>query len=314
MAAAGWDRLLSTKKGIAMSGISRRDFLAGLTVAGATACWGRQSVATVAEEEKRATARPKRGTDVVTLGRSGLETSVLGIGTGTVGGSQQRALGTEGFTRLVRHALERGIRYIDTADMYQMHVFVQIALRGVPREKYFIQTKTVAKTPELAKADIDRFRRELGIETLDSLLMHCMSTRAWPSEMRRVMDVLDEAKRKGRVRAVGVSCHGWDPLSASTESDWVDIQLARINPFGAMMDAEPAKVAGELKKMHAKGRGVLGMKIYGESGFESRQKRLESLKYVLGLGSVDAFTIGFRSTQQLDETLELIEQANAPHE
>jgi predicted aldo/keto reductase-like oxidoreductase len=129
--------------------------------------------------------------------------------------------------------------------------------------------------------------------------------------MRPVMDVLDEAKRKGRVRAVGISCHGFEPLVASAESDWCDIQLARINPFGDKMDAEPEKVAEQLKKMHAKGRGVLGMKIYGESGFGSREKRLQSLKYVLGLGCVDAFTIGFTSTQQLDETLELIEQATA---
>jgi predicted aldo/keto reductase-like oxidoreductase len=193
--------------------------------------------------------------------------------------------------------------------MYHMHVFVQIALKGVPRDKYFIQTKTQAKHPEVAKADIERFRRELGVETIDSLLMHCMATRSWPTDMRPVMDVLDEAKRKGRVRAVGISCHGFEPLAASAESDWCDIQLARINPFGDKMDAEPEKVAEQLKKMHAKGRGVLGMKIYGETGFGSREKRLQSLKYVLGLGCVDAFTIGFTSTQQLDETLELIEQA-----
>jgi aryl-alcohol dehydrogenase-like predicted oxidoreductase len=286
-----------------MSRISRRDFLAGLTLAGAAASMGRLTSA--AEPN----ARPKRGTDVVTLGRTGLKTTVLGIGTGTVGGSQQRALGTEGFTKLARHALDRGIRYIDTADMYHMHVFIQIALKGVPRDKYFIQTKTMAKHPQVAKADIERFRQELGVETIDLLLMHCMQTGSWPTDMRPVMDVLDEAKRKGRVRAVGISNHGWEPLTAAAESDWCDVQLVRINPFGDKMDAEPQKVAGQLKKIHAKGRGVLGMKIYGETGFGSREKRLQSLKYVLGLGCVDAFTIGFTSTQQLDETLDLIEQS-----
>jgi len=295
---------------MAMTRVTRRGFLAGLSAAGAAAAWGRFAVA--AEEEKGPSTQWKRGTDLVTLGRNGLKTTVLGIGTGTVGGSKQRALGTERFTRLARHALERGIRYIDTADMYGMHIFVQIALAGVPRDKYFIQTKTQAKTPELAKADIDRFRRELGIETIDSLLMHCMTTGSWPTDMRPVMDVLDEAKRKGRVRAVGISCHGFEPLAASAESDWPDIQLARINPFGILMDDKPERVAAQLKKMHAKGRGVLGMKVYGESGFGSREKRLQSLKYVLGLGCVDAFTIGFQSIQELDETLDLIEQAHAP--
>ncbi len=286
-----------------MSSISRRDFLAGVTLGGIAASWGRF----VPGAEP--VARPKLGTDLVTLGRSGLQTTVLGIGTGSVGGSQQRALGTEGFTKLVRHALDRGIRYIDTADMYRMHTFVQIALKGVARDKYFILTKTTARHPEVAKADVERFRRELGVETIDVLLMHCMQTGSWPTDMRPIMDVLDEAKRRGRVRAVGISNHGWEPLLAAVESNWCDVHLVRINPFGDKMDGEPEKVAEQVRKIHAKGCGVLGMKIYGETGFDSQEKRFQSLNYVLGLGCVDAFTIGFTSTEQLDETLELIEKA-----
>ncbi len=289
-----------------MAGISRRDFLAGITAAaGAAALAGRFGHA--AEEP----AKIKKGSDLVTLGRTGLKTTVLGIGTGTVSGNQQRDLGQVGFTTLVRHALERGIRYIDTADMYQMHLFVRLALEKVPRDKYFIQTKTMARHPEVAKADVERFRRELRVETIDLVLMHCMTQGSWPTDMRPVMDVLDEAKKRGRVRAVGFSCHGWEPLAASADIDWPDVQLVRINPFGDKMDGKPEDVAPILKKVHAKGRGMLGMKIYGETGFGSREKRFESLKYVLGLGSIDAFTIGFTSTQQLDETLELIEKAQA---
>ena len=253
----------------------------------------------------------KKGSDVVTLGKSGIKTSILGLGTGTVGGSQQRALGEAGFTKLVRHALDCGLRYIDTADMYRMHYLVSAALKGVSGDKYFIQTKTVAKHPEVARADIERFRRELGLQSLDTLLMHCMSKGGWDADMRPVMDVLYDAKEKGRVRAVGVSCHGYPPLVTSAECDWIDVHLVRINPFGAQMDDTPEKVAAEIKKMHDRGHSVLGMKIFGETGFDSAEKRLQSLKYVLGLGCVDAFTIGFTSTAQIDETLAMIEQATA---
>ncbi len=285
-----------------MHTINRRDFLAGLGAAAATMAGGLGFAA----EDRPAV---KRGNDVVTLGRTGIKTTILGLGTGTLGGSQQLALGQEGFTRLVRHALDRGLRYIDTADAYHMHLFVRLALQGVPRDRYFLQTKTTARHPEVAKADIERFRRELRVETLDTVLMHCMTTGSWPTDMRPVMDVLDEAKRRGRVRAVGISCHGFEPLAASVACDWIDVQLVRINPFGAKMDGKPEEVAPLVQQMHAKGRGVLGMKIFGEDGLGSREKRLESLKYVLGLGCVDAFTIGFRSIQELDETLELIELA-----
>jgi predicted aldo/keto reductase-like oxidoreductase len=288
-----------------MSPFTRREFLAGSAAAGAAVLAGRFAPAAPSR------ARITSGTDLVILGRSGVKSTVLGIGTGTVGGSQQRALGPGRFAKLVRHAYDRGIRYIDTADNYRMHGMVRVAIQGLPREKLFIQTKTPAHDAKSAKADIDRFRTELGVDYLDSLLMHAMRTKTFATDMRPVMDVLSEAKQKGIVRAVGVSCHGWDSLSASVDCDWIDVQLARINPFGDKMDGKPEAVAGLLKKMHDKGRGIIGMKIYGETGFDSAQKRLESLRYVLGLGSVDAFTIGFVNPRQIDETLELIKKAVA---
>jgi len=288
-----------------MSRISRREFIAGATAASVAAFTGRFGFA--AEQAPR----PTSGTDLVTLGRSGVKTTVLGIGTGTRGGSEQRALEHEGFAKLVRHAYDRGVRYIDTADNYRMHPFVRHALKGLPREKFFIQTKTRAKDAKAAKADIERFLRELKCDYIDSLLMHCMRKATWPTDMRPVMDVLSEAKEKGRVRAVGISNHGMAPLAASVDCNWVDVQLTRINPFGSHMDGEPKDVAAQLGKMHGKGRGVIGMKIFGENGFDSAEKRFQSLKYVLGLGCVDAFTIGFVSAPQIDETLQMIKKALA---
>jgi len=289
-----------------VSDISRRGFLAGTAAVGAAALTGRFGFA--ADKTK---SKVTCGTDVVTLGKTDVKTSVLGLGTGTRGGHEQRELGETGFTKMVRYALDCGVRYIDTADAYRMHYLVSKALKGIARDKYFIQTKTSAKHPEVAKADIDRFRRELRVPHLDSLLMHCMSKGGWQTDMRPVMDVLREAKEKGRVRAVGVSCHGFAPLVTSADCDWIDVHLVRINPFGVKMDGKPDKVAGEIKKMHRKGHGVLGMKIFGENGYDSAEKRFKALKYVLGLGAVDAFTIGFTSKKQIDETLEMIRKATA---
>jgi len=286
-----------------MSRITRRGFLAGAAAAGAAAFVGRRVVAAGAPPNAT------KGTDLVTLGKSGLKTTLLGVGTGTRGGSEQLAIGQSGFTRMVRHALDRGVRYIDTADQYQTHLFVRLALKGVPREQYFIQTKTRAAHPEVAKADVDRFRRELRVDSIDSLLMHCMTKASWPTDMRPVMDELSKAKERGHVKAVGISCHGFPPLAAAVNCHWPDIQLARINPFGTQMDGEPDDVAAQLKRMHEKGRGVIGMKVFGETGYDGPEKRLQALRYVMGLGCVDCFTIGFVSPEQIDETLALIEKA-----
>ena len=288
-----------------MSEITRRQFVAGTTAAGAAALVAPLSFAA------ESSSGPRRGSDLVTLGRTGIKTTVLGLGTGTRGGREQRELETAGFTKLFRHAYDKGVRYIDTADMYKIHPMIRAAIAGLPRDEFFIQTKTRAKTAEAAAADVERFLKELDCDYVDTLLMHCMQKGTWPTDMRPVMDVLSKAKEQGKVRAVGISCHGMDPLVASVDADWIDVQLARINPFGDKMDGPPAEVAALLAKMHAKKRGILGMKIFGESGFDTAAKRFESLKYVLGLGSVDAFTIGFTSTAQVDETLGMIQKALA---
>jgi len=293
-----------------MSTITRRQFLAGTSLAaGAAVLTGRMGLA-----EEPAVAKPPktaRGTDMVTLGKTGIKTSMLGIGTGTVGGSEQRKLGQDGFVKLAHEAFDLGIRYIDTADAYHMHPFVAAALKELKREDLFIQTKTFARKPDAAKADIERIRKELGIETLDTLLIHCMTKAKWPADMRPVIDVLLEAKKKGQVRAIGVSCHDLGALVDAADCPEMEVHLVRINPFRAHMEGSPEEVSAQIKRMREKGRGVIGMKIYGEGDFKTRQQRLDSLKYVLGLGTVQAFTIGFSTAKQIEETLELIRESTA---
>src|SRR5207247_7708956 len=147
-----------------------------------------------ADEESR---KLRSGTDQVTIGRTGIKTSLIGMGTGSVGvkhSSNQVRLGHEKFVKLVRYAYERGITYFDTTDQYGSHIFLRDALKGIPREKLFIQTKTRATTADVARADLDRFRQELGMDYVDTLLMHCMTKASWPTEFRPVMDVLSDAK------------------------------------------------------------------------------------------------------------------------
>jgi predicted aldo/keto reductase-like oxidoreductase len=299
-----------------MSNVTRRDFLARSTAAigamGAAASWlANPTVAAAASFNPR---RLTSGADQVTLGRTGIKSSLIGMGTGSVGvkrSSNQVKLGQEKFTFLVRHAIDSGITYFDTADQYGSHIFLREALRGVPRDKLFIQTKTRATSAEVARADLDRFREELGTEYIDSLLMHCMTKGSWPTDFRPVMDVLSDAKSKGWVRAVGVSCHGMDPLRVVADCDWVEIDLARINPAGVAgrMDGTPDEVVPCLEAMHRKGKGILGMKILGEGTFKSVEQQIASLRFVLGLGTVDAMVVGFETPEQIDQIMTRVQSA-----
>ncbi len=287
--------------------LSRRDFL-GHSAAAVGAL-------TVAGSLVQAGDKPRLRslTDRVQLGHTGIHTSVLGMGTGSTGvghTSNQVRLGNAKFCALVRYAYDHGITYFDTADQYGSHIYLRDALKGLPREKLFIQTKTHAYTPDMAKADIERFRQELGMDYVDTLLMHCMQKGSWPQDLRPVMDTLDDFKRKGWVKTVGVSCHGMAPLRAAAKCDWIDVDLARINPVGvkARMDGTPAEVVPCLRQIHDKGKGVVGMKILGEGTFRKPEQRKESLRYVLNLGCVDCFCIGFEKPAQIDEILKMGEE------
>ncbi|MFZ5829047.1 MAG: aldo/keto reductase [Planctomycetota bacterium] len=297
---------------------SRREFLRNTTVAaGSAAALGSfdtfcsTAVAEPAVAEAPAPIRVKSGTEIVTLGKTGLKTSVLGIGCGTRGGREQRGVPEDGFDKVIRYAFDSGIRYIDTADAYKTHPYVNKALKELPRDQVFLLSKSTAKTAEKAQEDIERLRSELGVDQIDTLLIHCMTKKDWPTTMRPVIDVFLDAKRKGQIKALGVSCHNIDALDDAVACDDIELHLVRINPFDLKMEGTHSEIAQRIAKMHEKNRGVLGMKVFGESGLNSPEERLQSLKYVLGLGAVHAFTIGFHQTAHIDETLKLIEQAAA---
>ncbi|HYA64675.1 MAG TPA: aldo/keto reductase [Candidatus Sulfotelmatobacter sp.] len=248
--------------------------------------------------------------DTVTLGATGIQTSRLAMGTGTLGSghhSNQTALGLKGLSDLLLNGYDHGLRFFDAADSYGSHPHVAEALRHVPRDKVTVLTKTWARDPSTARADLDRFRRELSTDYLDVCLMHCLTEADWTSRFRGVMDVLSEAKQKGIIRAHGCSCHTIEALRGAAKSPWVEIDLARISPIGAEMDADPSTVVSVLKEMKAAGKSVVGMKILGQGALRNRQD--EAIKYALSLGVLDAFTIGAESRQEQEDLIRRIAAA-----
>jgi len=249
-------------------------------------------------------------TDTVTLGGTGIKTSRLAMGTGTVGSghhSNQTALGVKGLSDLLLNGYDQGLRFFDSADSYGSHEHVAAALKHVPRDKVTVLSKTWARDPATARADLDRFRKELGVDYLDVCLMHCLTEADWTERYKGVMDVLSEAKQKGIIRAHGCSCHSIEALRAAAKSPWVEIDFARINPIGSHMDADPATVVSVLREMKAAGKAVVGMKILGQGDLASRQD--EAIKYALSLGVLDAFTIGAESKAQQEDLIRRIASA-----
>ena len=256
--------------------------------------------------------KKKYANDIVALGKTGIKVSRLAMGTGTHGvnrhSNQTDKLGVKGVADLLQAAYEQGINFWDSADQYGTHPHLKEALKRVPREKVVILTKTHATSADEMNNDLDRFRKEIGTDYLDIILLHLMTNPDWPIEKQGAMEILSKAREDGIIKAHGVSCHTLGALEAASNSDWVQVDLARINPEGAVMDADVPTVVKVLQKMHKEGKGVIGMKIFG--GGRLRDQVDKCLKYVLSLDCIDAFTIGQENQSEMEDLIKRIPEAS----
>jgi aryl-alcohol dehydrogenase-like predicted oxidoreductase len=300
-----------------MSHLNRREFLAGAAAVGASLC-GRD-IAHGVETRSRAATRPAVTTrpavsDTVVLGKTGIKTSRLAIGTGTDGGSQQRKIGLDGLNRLLRHGVDHGVRWWDTADMYKTQTMIGPTLKELKRDQVVITSKTWCRDksdPDFVRKDLDKFRKELNTDYIDIVLMHCMEDPKWPEKMKPHMDALSEAKQKGWIRAHGVSCHTLGALQAAADEPWVEVDLARFNPFATIMDVSKAEevhqVAETLARMHDRGKAIYAMKLIGNGKFQG-DRIDQSLRFALSKPYITGLNIGFTSPDQIDDIARRIER------
>jgi len=288
--------------------MKRREFLRSGGVAGGAAVLGAHAF----PHHLYAAAKEKTAQDVVTLGKTGIKVSRLFQGTGTNGvgksSNQTRGLGLQGVADLLRAGVDQGVTVWDLADQYGTHPHAREALKTVARDKVVLLTKTHARTETEMRKDLDRFRQEIGTDVLDIVLLHCMMSADWPKERAGAMAVLAEAKAKGVIGAHGVSCHDFGALKAAAASDWVDVDLARLNPAGAIMDASVEEVLPVLAEMKRKGKGVIGMKILAAGRLRNRAD--DALQYALASPVLDCFTIGAENRRELEDLLARIPKAS----
>jgi len=294
-----------------MAHSTRRDFLkTSATAAAVLSTAGGAALAVPAPAKKRL------ATDWVTLGKSDVKVTRLAFGTGTMSGRVQRDLGQEEFTRLVRHAYDHGIRFFETAESYHgMPEMLATALKGLPRDSYRLMTKysTPPYGPPPAEK-IDMFRKQLGTEYIDILLLHCLRHPTWETDYKELQDGFSEAQSKKIIRTHGASIHGLPALRTIPGNQWLDIAMIRMNHNGTKMDTpemrdvnEPGsvqEVVEHTKAVHAQGMGVISMKLVGEGRFVTFEERDASMRFAMNLGCVDAVTIGFKNTSEIDEAID----------
>ena len=293
-----------------MAHFTRREFLKTGLAAGTLAVSGAYPLG----------AQRGSATDVVTLGRSGVKVTRLAFGTGTLSGEVQRGLGQDSFTRLVRHAYDRGIRFFETAESYgEMHRMLGVALKGIPRESYQLMSKVTTRDGIDPRQKFDELRRLANTEYFDILLLHWQHTATWPADTARWQDGILELQSRKAVLGHGASVHGLPALRRVPGNKWLDVAMIRMNHTGKSMDAEDYATQGpgnvpdvvaHVKKVREEGMGVISMKLAGEGTFD-REDRRKAMRFAFRNAGVDCVTVGYKSPAEIDEAIENLNLALA---
>jgi aryl-alcohol dehydrogenase-like predicted oxidoreductase len=286
-----------------MSPFSRRSFVKGSLAAG--------TLATVSPLPLHAAART--ATDSVTLGKSGVRVTRLAFGTGTNNGNVQAALGQQEFTRLIHYAYDRGIRFFETAEAYVTPAMLGEALKSLPRDSYQLMSKVTTDAAADPLERLDAMRRTSQTDYFDIMLLHWQHTPDWVSESARWQDGILEAQAKKTIRARGASVHGLPALRQMPGNKWLEVAMIRMNHKGASMDGPPhagnsnpdsvSEVVEHVHQVHQQGMGVISMKLVGEGTFTRHEDRQAAMRFAFNNAKVECVTVGFKSTQEIDEAI-----------
>jgi aryl-alcohol dehydrogenase-like predicted oxidoreductase len=294
-----------------MNHCSRRDFLkTGLAAASLS------GVAALPLAAARGTA-----TDWVTLGKSDVKVTRLAFGTGSFSGEVQRDLGQDQFTRLVRYAYDRGIRFFETAESYsEMHKMLGVALKGIPRDSYRLMSKVTTRKTGNPLEKIDELRKLANTDYFDVMLLHWQHVASWPTDSVRWQDGILEAQSRKMVVGHGASMHGLTALRQAPGNNWLQVAMIRMNHKGTAMDAEDYNTAGpgnvsevvtHVKQVRQQGMGVVSMKLAGEGRFTKREDRQAAMRFAFRNAGVDCVTVGYKNNAEIDEAIENLNLALA---
>lgn len=292
-----------------MAPFSRRDFLKTTLAASA-----------VASGTLPLHATQQTATDWVTLGKSDVKVTRLAFGTGSFSGQIQRDLGQDQFTKLVRYAYDRGIRFFETSESYhEMHTMLGIALQGLPRDSYRIMSKVTTRSGVDPQAKFDELRTMAKTDYFDIMLLHYQHTATWPEDTKHWQDAILEAEHREIIRSHGASVHGLPALRKVPTMEWLDVAMIRMNHKGTRMDAENydtdglgnvSEVVSHVQQARKAGMGIISMKLVGEGVFNHEDRR-KAMRFAFKNAGVDAVTVGYKAPSEVDEAIDNLNLALA---
>lgn len=291
-----------------MSHYSRRSFLKAGIAVGALAGTGALQ------------AEPATATGWVTLGKSNVKVTRLALGTGSFSGRVQEDLGQQGFTRLVRYAYDRGIRFFETAESYgDSQQMLAVALKGLPRDSYKLMSKVTTRGFGDPMKRLDQMRSNSSTDYFDIMLLHYQHEAKWPEDSVRWQDAILEAEHRHMIESHGASVHGLPALRRVPGTSWLQVAMIRMNHKGVRMDSESLgdgepgnvpEVVERVQQARAHGMGVVSMKLVGEGAF-NHDDRQKAMRFAFRNAGVDCVSVGYKSTAEIDEAIDNVNLAFA---
>jgi aryl-alcohol dehydrogenase-like predicted oxidoreductase len=248
------------------------------------------------------------------LGRTGLKVSRLAFGSLTMG-PLQRGLTPEAGGSLLIHAYERGVNFVDTAELYGTYAHIREALKVIPRNEYIISTKSYAYDRQTAEASLNQALNALGTDYLDLFMLHEQESEHTLRGHREALDYFIEQKERGVLRAVGLSTHFIAGVKAATRRPELDVLHPIINLKGiGIQDGTTEEMLDAIHafKSRPSGGGIFAMKPLAGGHLIRTPK--EAFDFVIQNDDLDAIAVGMQSVDEIEANLALFESRPVPTE
>lgn len=237
------------------------------------------------------------------LGKTGIEVSPLCFGSLTFSRFQANLSLKKG-TELLVYAREKGINFIDTAEIYDNYAYIREAIKEVGRERWVITSKAYCYDTETAEKSVKKALDELDTDYIDIFMLHEQESLLTLKGHREALKRLKRFKDEGIIRAVGISTHFIGCVNATALFPEIEVIHPIINQRGiGIQDGTPLEMLHAIEARHKKGIGIYSMKALG--GGHLIQNSREALRWIRKQPGIDSTAIGMQSKREIDYNADL---------
>lgn len=237
------------------------------------------------------------------LGATGIEVTLLGIGTLTMS-PMQRGLSVEDGAGVILAALNGGINFIDTAQMYGSYGQVKSALQQWQGKTPVVASKSAAKSEEAMRAAVEECLAQTGLPQIDIFLLHAVRDAEDLASRSGALKYLAEARNNGLIGAVGASSHSARTIAVLAETPAIEVLHPMYNRDGiGILDASLAEMTAILCRARDGGKGIYAMKPLG--GGHLRNDAVAALQWLFASSAVDAAVVGMTSLAEVEMNIKI---------